>query len=641
MVHALSTTLSSVFTGLNSAQRTAADWEDGPMLVLAGPGSGKTRVLTTRLAKLLETSPDERFRVLALTFTNKAAGEMLSRVHELTAGAHIDRTFVGTFHAFCIEVLQSQGSHVGVKSGFQVYSMNEDREAVFAEALTKAAPGERIDNKQVLSYIDRLRAKLIEPAHTAGKFKDPERGKLIAHLYQAYEDSLREANALDFPGLLLEAARIFQRFPAIAERYRRTYRYWLLDEFQDSNHAQYGLLKAMAGNDFRNIFAVADDDQIIYRWNGASYKQLEAFQKQFSPTVIQLPTNYRCPPEVVAAANALIVHNSERSGGKAPLIAGKPGAGGRDVISLIHADDDEAERSEVVARIATVPVHERSRVAVLARTKALLDKTKQALQDKGIKAGIAARRDAFVSAGFTWMQAVLRQIVRPQDERNFVILTTAFNRLGGATQELEAAENRSVETGQSLLSSWLAAQEAQAPHLTNLVTAVRKLAAKPADWRVFVSTCQDCWLAAYQTDQLPLDVSEDAQAWKEIAREIDQAIGRDASLEDFLHRLDITSKEPSLPDDCVVLMTIHGAKGKEFKDVFLIGMAEGELPSWQSLKDGADPGELEEERRNCFVAITRTEERLTISYADRYRGYAKRPSRFLAEMGLLSKEVPA
>lgn len=628
-----SSRLSKVLESLNAAQREAVNWQDGSMLILAGPGSGKTQVLTAKVARILQQTPTERFRVLALTFTNKAAGEMLERVRQLNEDDGTDRAFIGTFHAFCIEVLQSHGSELGWSSAFTIYGLPADRQAVLREAAERAGVPGQYEEGRLLGAIDRLRARLILPTDAARHFRDVTQGKTIAAVYAAYNATLKDAQALDFDGLLIETWQLFRNNSLLAERYRKTFRYWLVDEFQDTNRAQYGLLCELGGNIHKNMFAVADDDQIIYRWNGASYQQLQLFQRDFSPTVIQLPTNYRCPYEVVVAANALIRHNKERTPSKTPLVANKNLLGGNPpVIEVLHSITDEEESALIAKRISAFAVNERPQLVVLARTKTLLISAKAALHSLGIKSVIVARRDSFASAAYIWMEAVLRQIVRPLDERNLAIISAAFHRLGGPDLSGEALVDRSIETGKLLLGSWIDAARSTQGELTELVDLTKRVLEKPDEWRTFARECSAKWKSMFP-EGVPTDLEEDEIAWGEIVREITLALGARVALDEFMHRLDITSKEPTPPPDAVRLMTIHGAKGKEFKQVFLIGLAEGELPSWQSLKPNAE-AELEEERRTCFVAITRTEERLILSYADQYRNWSRRPSRFLTEMNV-------
>ena len=321
----MESTLEAALEKLTDIQQQAVQWNQGPLLVLAGPGSGKTQVLTCRIARLLDASREQNFRILALTFTNKAADEMKGRVATFVPGLE-ERANIGTFHSFCAQILRQHGVHLGINPDFAIYSSDEDRRAVLEDALrTAQTEGKRVslDDVKYLGIIDRLKSKLIEPTAslkaTDGTI-DPNR---VADVYQIYEQELRRINALDFNSLILETYRLINTFPAIAARYRKSYPHWLIDEFQDTNSAQYKLVRVLAGNDFRSLFVVADDDQIIYEWNGANFKQIQSFLADYSAQVIQLPTNYRCPAAIVESANKLVVYNTQRTSSKKPLIAGK------------------------------------------------------------------------------------------------------------------------------------------------------------------------------------------------------------------------------------------------------------------------------------------------------------------------------
>lgn len=626
------TELEKALSELTPAQSAATNWVDGPLFVLAGPGSGKTRVLTTRVAKLLAETPDKSFRVIALTFTNKAADEMASRIEAFVPDQQ-QRATIGTFHSFCMQMLQQHGSHIGINPNFAIYSLESDRADLLKEAIR--ANGLDSDDERFLGTIDKLKARLIQPEGCAKRFKDSGVGQRVELVYGAYETALRRANALDFGSLIAQAYCLISTFPGVASHYRRAYAHWMFDEFQDTTDGQYRLIKALAGDGFRNVFAVADDDQIIYQWNGASYKQIQRFRADFNPTEIQLPTNYRCPPNIVAAANRLVVHNAQRTAAKQPLEAGKTTLLYPDGqhINLLRYSTEEAEATGIAAGIAGILEGKRGQIAVLARTRALLERMKAALADAGVAAAIAQRRDDFRSAQFLWLAAALRLAARPADRRALDTLTGAFNRwfdIGVSSVDIAASAEIS---GRSLLAEWAVAvgsgEDDQADALTGMATA---LSTQRTTFRTFIDQVLEKLPAEGSEDAT--DIDEDRTAWVSLVRSIGQAIGRDAGLDQFLQELALRSKEPPVPDNAVTLMTIHSAKGKEFDHVYVIGLAEEVLPSFQSVKAGEHSAEMEEERRNCFVAITRAREWLCLSYADRYRGWVKPPSRFLLEMGL-------
>jgi ATP-dependent DNA helicase UvrD/PcrA len=433
--------LESALGELTDIQREAVRWDKGPLLVLAGPGYGKTQVLTCRIARLPEGSKDQRLRVLALTFTNKAADEMKGRVAGLVPGLE-DRATIGTFHSFCGQVLRQHGVHLGINPDFAIYSTDDDRRAVLEDALRRAQSEGRAvrpDDVKYLGLIDRLKSKLIEPGVAEAALSRLEDSRMVVETYQIYEHELRRINAMDFNSLIFEVYRLVKAFPAIAARYRRSYPHWLIDEFQDTNSAQYKLVGTLAGEEFQNIFAVADDDQIIYAWNGASYKQIQSFLTDFSAQLIQLPTNYRCPAAIVEAANRLVVYNAQRTSTKKLLIVGKtelkyPPS---EHIQVRVFETDEDEASGIAEAIAKRDRSIWGQTAVLARTRTLLDRMHRALQKHGVPSVIAQRRDDFLSAEFRWLVASLRQIARPLERRNLAVLVEAFNRLAETTISVE------------------------------------------------------------------------------------------------------------------------------------------------------------------------------------------------------------
>lgn len=628
--------LETALAKLTEIQRQAVGWGEGAMLVLAGPGSGKTQVLTCRIARLLDEGRDQSFRVLALTFTNKAADEMKERVANFVPGLE-ERANIGTFHSFCGQVLRQHGIHLGIKPDFAIYSQDDDRKAVLEDALKRADMD--ADGMRYLGLIDRMKTLLIEPKDAVSRLTRAADAQAIAQAYEAYESELRRLNVLDFNSLIFEAFRLFSTFPAIAARYRRSYPYWLLDEFQDTNDGQYRLIRTMAGDDFKNVFAVADDDQIIYQWNGASFRQIQRFRADFQPELIQLPTNYRCPPAIVAAANRLVAYNVQRTETKKPLVAGKTDLKlpEQDHIQLRVFETDEIEAEKIAEEIAARGRDQWSQTTVLARTRASLEKMLKAFQAAQVPAVIAQRRDDFLSAEIRWMVACLVQTVRPLDRRNLAVLIDAFNRFADIQIAVGQVLSDAEASGSGYFSTWITAATgeigASSPHAKLLETAGRL---DPASAKSVIDTMLTELDARASGDDPDPDLVEDLAAWREISSDIRRHFGSSISLDEFLQQLQLRSKAPSPQAHTVTLMTVHGAKGREFDFVYLIGLAEDILPSFQSRQKGDNSPEMEEERRNCFVAITRAKESLILSRANSYRGWTKQPSRFLVEMGLAS-----
>ena len=643
------TSLEDALESLNDVQGQAADHNEGALLVLAGPGSGKTRVLTTRIARLLYEAPDEPFRVLALTFTNRAADEMRERIERMAPEAE-HRLFIGTFHAFCADVLRQHGQHLGIKTDFRIYSTNEDRAEIAGRAIASEAgraAGLEAQDTNFLPLVDRAKAKLIPSEGVAGKFQNADRGVKFEMFYAAYDASLRDANALDFNSLVSNAHELFVRFPALARRYRSAYRYWCVDEFQDTNLAQYELLRAMAGEPFRNVFAVADDDQIIYQWNGADYRRLDQFRADFDAALLQIPTNFRCPPEVVTSANELIGCNLLRSADKRPLIADRNPSGASSVISVLPFPTDEEEARGIAQHIAEHRAGELEQTVVLARIRRLLDPIAAALTALGINSQVVVRRDEFQSAAFNWLHNALRLAVHNIDERVFRAFAGTFNEMFGSTLSPDEVIAQSLADRVDLLIGWHRAvhEQVDISDALALADAAMRHHRGNLDLAGFVAAViavVDGWLPDDTSDEEDAAafsaLRDDRAAWHALSGEVGRAIGVPYDPERFLQELDLRSKQPPVRPNTVALMTIHGAKGNEFGHVYLAGLAEDVLPSFQSKKKGDRSPEFEEERRNCFVAVTRCEQTLTLSYAKRYFGYAKAPSRFLKEMGVLPAE---
>lgn len=600
--------LEDALDGLSDVQGQAAHHNDGALLVLAGPGSGKTRVLTTRIARLLYEAREEPFRVLALTFTNRAADEMRERIEGMAPEAE-HRLFIGTFHAFCADVLRQHGQHLGIKTDFRIYSTKEDRAEIAGRAIVSdlgRAAGLEPQHSSFLSLVDRAKAKLLPSEGIATKFQDSDRGAKFETFYAAYDASLRDANALDFNSLISSAHELFVRFPALAQRYRSAYRYWCVDEFQDTNFAQYKLLKAMAGELFRNVFAVADDDQIIYQWNGADYRRLDQFRADFDAALLQIPTNFRCPPEVVTSANKIIGCNLLRSADKRPLIAGRGPSGASSVIAVLPFLSEGEEARGVAQHIADHRVGELEQTVVLARARRLLDPIATALTARGINSQVVVRRDEFQSAAFNWLHSALRLAGHSIDERVFRAFAGTFNEMFSCTLSSDEVIAQSQAERVDLLIGWHRTVQEQiaVPDALALADAAMEHHRGNRDLTAFIAAfiaVVDGWLP----DNTPNDedaavfssLREDRAAWHALSGEVGRAIGVPHDLERFLQELDLRSKQPPVKPNTVALMTIHGAKGNEFDHVYLVGLAEDVLPSFQSKKKGDRSPEFEEERR--------------------------------------------
>lgn len=624
--------LAEALEKLSPTQRQAVQWGEGAALVLAGPGAGKTTVLTTRVARILSNTPNMHFRILALTFTTKAGDEMRARVESMVPGLS-ERTVIGTFHSFCARVLRQHGSHLGIKPDFGIYDQDEDRAALLRDAVGEVGLGAVVaDDARWLKTIDRLRSSLVSPQKSATHFQNAATGERVARVYGIYENALRAHNVTDFNGMILDTCRLVHQIPAVAARIRKSYPYWLIDEFQDTTPAQYRLVRFLAGEAFKNIFVVADDDQIIYEWAGASYRQIAAFREHFGPELIQLVENRRCPPEVVRAANNLIARNSERTPGKAALVATRASAGPAVVCQGFKTDVEEA--TAVAADVSALEQGVWGNVGILSRTRAVLRPVLEALGKAGVKASLVARRGRFVSPQFLWLESCLELALRPMDERTFTTMAVSANRIASMDVDVAILAAEAQSSNANYLEYWaLAVKDTENEIAADLAKFALRLVQSRSAWRQVVAEAVPRLLEmGVNSGGLVSDAEEDGASWETIAREIRSEKGSQPDLDELLQGIALRSKEPPLDGETVRLMTIHAAKGLEFDYVWLIGAAEQILPSWQSLKATARGTELEEERRNFFVAITRTRKRLTVTYASRYSGWERQVSRFIEEM---------
>ncbi|GAB4520998.1 MAG: DNA helicase PcrA [Haliangiales bacterium] len=655
------TASAALMAALSPAQRDIAGWDEGPLLVLAGPGSGKTKVLTTRIARILKQSPRQNFSILGLTFTNKAADEMRARVAD-QAGEHLGRVFLGTFHSFCAKVLRQHGTHIGISPDFRIYATRADVDELLAEALSELEqkghelmPG---DDK-LMPVIDRLRAKIVDPADAHKHVDSTDLAQRIGAIYSAYNAVLKAHNALDFPALLYETVTFLRRYRALAGHYQDVYRYWCIDEFQDTNDAQYQLLKAMAGDRFTNLFVVADDDQLIYAWNGASTRRFTELTRDFQPERRQLTKSYRCPPEIIAIANRVIRHNRHRLSDKQPLDIEPTPKGSSETIRLYRRNTESEEATAIAGDILKHHGARPQSVAILARQRKRLLSIETALDQAKIKYHLAQRRDAFESAPYVWLHACLLQSNQRREASTLAILCDAFAAMTDATLTPDDVMASADAGHQDYLRQWAdmvpsAAKDKNedSSRAREAARAVTEHLVRKTDYRGFINFARD-WIGALpgvaemredatdpgnsapsaaenHPDHL-VGFRDDRRAWDAIYHDIRESLPHSAALDEFLHALELRSKAPPPEPNVVTLMTIHAAKGKEFDHVYLIGLAEDELPSYHARKKGPASLAMEEERRSFYVAITRACQTLTLSFAQQYNGYPKQPSRFLRE----------
>ena len=635
---------------LNANQREAVEWGEGPLLVLAGPGSGKTLVLTRRIARLIQESPQRRFGVLGLTFTTQAADEMRVRVAQLL-GRENRRTRLTTFHSFAARVLRQHGSHLGLRPSFQLLP-DADRVGVLSKVIRthgiQDVPRSDEDLRRLLRTIDHLYREACDWKEAVNQF--PLRGSAkdwAAPIYSAYVDSLVRSNYLDFGALLVCCIRLFRQRPQIADFYRKVYPFACVDEYQDTNKAQDLILQAVYGDQRSNLFVVADDDQTIFQWNGAESRRVWKLAQHYRMKTIQLPESYRCPPRVVDVANRLIRHRF-RPGARQMIVkepmAASPVHDEPGTVVARRFRDQEDEMAWVAHDIANRSSSPGSCV-VLSRRRKLAEAVAEALSRIGLAAYLGGRKDEFSSARVRFAHSALKLANAPNDGEQLSRLCEAFAVLAGERIRAGEAEAESNLSGGSLLGGFVEAASAGAGESgRSILGLLRQHLVNALDYRAFVEALfrwtpreEDCFERVVD----PAEDEEERRVWRQLERKARSTLGTVPTLSQLLHEFAVRSKATPPTAEQVQCLTIHGAKGKEFEHVYLVGLAEGELPSYYAtrLDSGSVEGRhaMDEERRSSFVALTRASASVTLTYADSYFGWRREPSRFLTEMGLVGE----
>ncbi|HEX4825241.1 MAG TPA: ATP-dependent helicase [Candidatus Polarisedimenticolaceae bacterium] len=610
---------------LSVTQQLIVDHGDGPLLVVAGPGSGKTRVLTERVRRLANETG--HFRVLALTFTNKAANEMRERLQDL--GSVLDRVFIGTLHGFCLTMLSERGKHVGVSGSPQLFEHWADRkgilmEAVAADPLLTEELMRSGDAKARSETLDRwLRGIALIKAHPISQpFADLE---LNQRIMEAYNAGLRACNAYDFEDLLLLSYRLLTEYPKVADFYRRLFKYVCIDEAQDLNEAQYAVLTAMCGDEFKNVMMVGDPKQSIYGFNTASPKFMDRFAEEFNAATIELKENFRSSKAIVRAASSL--QESYSVSGQLP-IAGELG--------LLVGENEENEASLVVAKLKELSKHGHrdvegsiswSRCAVLARTRFALLHVEKALKNGSIpyykRVSVIHENESKAADSF---QLGMRLIANPKDRFHLAALLKKWDVSTNSEPPIDhdgLIEYLRQVVSRAKTSDWAVSVEA----LAKVVSPTQRLDIKGPTrvLRAFADSLGDDERQAIYDDTEVL-----LQEWDTYLR----ASAQNPSVAGFLSALALGTTQQRNSDG-VALLTVHSAKGLEFEVVCLVGMAEGIFPDYR-----AKGSELDEERRNAFVGVTRSKRLLYCSYPKSRRmpwgdARATRPSPYLKVIGLV------
>ncbi len=637
-----------ILEGLNPAQRKAVETIDGPLLIVAGPGSGKTRVITHRVAYLVRVCGVSPYRILGVTFTNKAAREMKDRLQRLV-GTRADQLTMGTFHAFCASLLRREGKHIGLDSSFSIYD-DEDQMNLLKQAMEQAeVDPKRYNPRAVHGVISRAKCLLMD-AHGLSLSYQNYFEEQAAKVFHRYEELLQRNNGVDFDDLLLRAVQLFRSQPEVLSRYQRRFLHVLVDEFQDTNVAQYALAKLVAG-EYRNICVVGDADQSIYSWRHADIRNILSFQKDYPEAkTISLEENYRSTGTILQVAKHLIGNNNMRMDKD---LWTRKDDGERVVVHEAHDAEEEAQFViKEVERLAREDGFRPGDCAVMYRVNAQSRALEEACVRYGTKYRLVGGVRFYQRREVKDVIAYLRLINNPNDG---VSLARAINvPLRGIGQRsvgeltrwarsediplLTALERISQEVDQRGAKSHPLAPRAARP----MSTFYRLLNGLIEDSsRLDVVDLIDQVLERTGYREYLFNKVEGAQErWENImelrntAQEF-RLIDPPDGLADLLERLalvaDVDSYEEG--DDSLTLITLHQAKGLEFPVVFMVGMEDGLLPHFRSLESEE---QLEEERRLCYVGITRSQQRLYLLRAFR-RGFMggggpTGPSRFLYEI---------
>jgi DNA helicase-2/ATP-dependent DNA helicase PcrA len=623
--------------GLNAEQREAVLHVDGPVLVLAGAGTGKTRVLTTRIAHLLWTRRARPNEILAVTFTNKAAREMKERVSQLVGGAVEGMPWLGTFHSIGMRILRRHAELVGLSQNFTILDTDDQ-----IRLIKQVIQAERLDEKrwparQLAGVIDGWKNKGLVPEKVPpGEAYGFANGRGI-ELYAAYQKRLKELNAVDFGDLLLENLRLFQENPDVLKQYHRWFTYIMVDEYQDTNIAQYLWLRLLAQG-CHNICCVGDDDQSIYGWRGAEVDNILRFEKDFPGAhVIRLEHNYRSTAHILGAASKLIANNLGRLG---KTLRTSSGDGQKLIVRGVWDDDEEA-------RLTADDIGQLRREGTALNEMAVLVRASfqmRAFEDRFVTVGMPYRVIGgprfYERAEIKDAIAYLEVMQNPSADLKFERIVNVPKR-GLGDQTLQTIFQHARSQGLSLFHA--ARQITETEELKPASRkALRQLTGDFERWRSLSGTMPHTELAELILDESGYtamwqkDKSPQAQSRLENLKELIRFMEQFDSLGAFLEHVSLVmDAEQGADGDRVSLMTLHGAKGLEFDAVFLPGWEEGLFPHQRSLDDNGEAG-LEEERRLAYVGITRAKRRLTISFAQNRRVHgtwqAARPSRFLDEL---------
>lgn len=633
--------MTTILDGLNEAQQEAVQHNEGPLLILAGAGSGKTRVLTHRIAYLLEQGEVKPWQILAITFTNKAASEMKERLNNIIGHVASDM-WVSTFHSMCVRILRRHAEDIGFKKNFVIYD-TADKETVIKQCLKELDIDPKSFSPKAISGTISKAKNELKTAQRFRKEADDYYLEVVSRVYNLYEEKLEQNNAFDFDDLLMKVVELFQFNDEILDFYQNKFHYILVDEYQDTNYAQYILVNMLAKK-YRNLCVVGDPDQSIYRWRGADVNNILSFERDYPEAkVIKLEQNYRSTACILEAANAVIKNNLDR---KEKNLWTDKGQG--DKVTILRAEDEQDEAAKIVTEIIELKnanKYKYGQMAVLYRAHAQSRALEEELVRSGISYQIFGGVKFYDRKEIKDILAYLKVLVNNDDSVSLTRIINVPKRSIGATswsRVVDFAADRGIQL-YTALNMVDEINDLSGRARKNII-GFRELMDKFTEMIGNNSVQEIVSQVLNDTGYIDMLVQEDtveAETRREnlkeflnVAANYDQR-NPEGSLEDFLAEISLVTDIDDYVDeqDKLVLMTLHTAKGLEFPVVFILGLEEGTFPHIRSLENNE---ELEEERRLCYVGMTRAEEKLYLSLAKKRFLYGesqyKVPSRFLDEI---------
>ncbi len=619
---------------MNEQQKYAANFDNGSLIVLAGPGSGKTKTIITRIAFLLETYKHESFKILCLTFSRNAANEMLEKIRKIIDEEQMKRLNIGTFHSFCLDILKGYGHYIDLDKNFIIYERDEEYLFLLKNAVNERINDEKRGNlEKILSnkfynnnildntvkdyyyHYVKLKKMLIFPEDL--EINKENYSFEFIYIYKLYIQALKKNSVLDFNDLIYYTIKLFKEKPFLLERYQRIYKYIMVDEGQDTVKNQFELLKIFSSNNYKNIFVVADEDQLIYEWNDAKFEYLIDLQKEIKSEIVQLFINYRCAPQIIDLANILISKNKNRMENKRKIISHK-----KEYKDCIYINKFYNFIDEIKLVISKIEELKSNNVCIIARNKFILDEYANYFDQNGINYYKTYNSSKYYTEEVQFLINFMYLLTNEDDLIHFNYLCE-YSEIEDNSVLLDISNN-------TLLFKYLNAIESKHEELFTFINKYKenKLLILNVDINKLFNILN-----------VNMDLNDD-QITSDIIF-LKNAISRyksnyidNYSISDFLTGLAISPKPPL--EKGIALMTGYGAKGLEFENVFIVSLNQDIWPDYRTYNDSK---KIEEERRNLFVAITRAKSNLFLSYLEVKRlqnsNYKQmQPSQFLFELNL-------